>query len=41
MSITPTAGSVAPNRSGRCVRQAPTSSPPLDRPEIASFDFDV
>ena len=36
MSITPTAGRQAPNRSGRCVRQAPTSSPPLLPPSIAS-----
>ena len=29
MSITPTAGSAAPKRSGRCVMHAPTSRPPL------------
>ena len=32
MSITPTAGSAAPKRSGRWVMQAPTSRPPLDPP---------
>ena len=41
MSITPTAGSVAPHRSGRCVRHAPTSNPPLLRPLIASFGVEV
>ena len=37
MSITPTAGRQAPNSSGRCVMQAPTSRPPLLPPWIASF----
>ena len=41
MSITPTAGSAAPNRSGRCVIAAPTSRPPLLPPPIASFGVDV
>ena len=41
MSITPTAGRQAPNRSGRCVRHAPTSSPPLLPPWIASLSFRV
>ena len=41
MSSTPTAGSAAPNRSGRCVSTAPTSKPPLLRPRIASFGVDV
>ncbi len=41
MSSTPTAGSAAPNRSGRCVRQAATSRPPLLPPAIASFGVDV
>ena len=36
MSITPTAGRAAPNSSGRWVMQAPTSSPPLLPPWIAS-----
>ena len=36
ISITPTAGSTAANNSGRCVRQAPTNSPPLLPPEIAN-----
>ncbi len=37
MSITPTAGRHAPNRSGRCVMHAPTSRPPLLPPWMASF----
>ena len=37
MSITPTAGIAAPNRSGRWFSTAPTSSPPLLPPKIASF----
>src|SRR4051812_21610375 len=38
MSSTPTSGTAAPNSSGCCVRQAPTSNPPLDPPLIAIFD---
>src|SRR5690606_12181584 len=41
MSITPTAGSAAPNRSGRWFRAAPTNRPPFDPPWIASFGVDV
>ena len=41
MSMTPTAGSAAPNSSGRCVIAAPTSRPPLLPPEIASRGVDV
>ncbi len=41
MSITPTSGSVAPNRSGRCVNIAPINSPPLLPPRIASFGVEV
>ena len=41
MSSTPTAGSAAPKSSGRCVMHAPTSSPPLLPPWIASFRGDV
>src|ERR1051325_8243123 len=41
MSITPTAGNAAPNRSGRCVNAAPTNNPPLLPPPIASFGVDV
>ncbi len=37
ISITPTAGKAAPNNSGRCVIQAPTSKPPLLPPAIANF----
>ena len=32
----PTPASTAPNRSGRCVRHAPTSKPPFDPPCTAS-----
>ena len=35
MSNTPTSATAAPNSSGCWVRQAPTSSPPLDPPLIA------
>ena len=41
MSITPTAGSAAPKRSGRCVIAAPTSRPPLLPPPIASLGVEV
>ena len=41
MSITPTAGRQAPNRSGRWVRQAPTSSPPFEPPLMASLGVEV
>ena len=37
MSITPTAGRQAPNSSGRWVITAPTSSPPLLPPWMASL----
>ncbi len=37
MSMTPTPGSAAAKSSGRCVIVAPTSSPPLLRPPIASL----
>ena len=33
MSITPTPGATASNRSGRWLVTAPTSRPPLDRPD--------
>src|SRR5262245_28869627 len=36
MSITPTSGTQAPYRSGRCVMHAPTSRPPFEPPLIAS-----
>ena len=41
MSITPTAGIAAPNRSGRWFSTAPTSRPPLLPPKIASFGVEV
>src|ERR1041385_133016 len=41
MSITPTDGNAAPNRSGRCVNAAPINKPPLLPPPIASFRVDV
>src|SRR5215217_1959774 len=41
MSITPTEGNAAANRSGRWLTTAPTSSPPLDPPPMASFFGDV
>ncbi len=41
MSITPTAGSAAPNSSGRWFSTAPTSRPPLLPPAIASFGAEV
>src|SRR2546429_519392 len=41
MSMTPTAGSAAPNRSGRWFSTAPISRPPLLPPEIASFFGEV
>src|SRR5258707_7645001 len=37
----PTAGRVAPKRSGRCVSIAPTRRPPLLPPPIASLGVDV
>src|SRR5215510_9400833 len=41
ISITPTSGTAAPKRSGRCVKHAPTSKPPLLAPLIASLELTV
>ena len=39
--MTPTAGTAAPKRSGRCVTHAPTRRPPLLPPWMASFGVEV
>ena len=41
MSMTPTCGTAARNRSGRWLMTAPTSSPPFEPPCAASFAGDV